>query len=237
MSANGSATGGIAAVLFDKDGTLFDFQGTWGPWAFDMLYGLARDDTHAARLASRLRFDLPARRFTPDSPAVAGTVDDQVRLLLPDLPNWNQSDLRDHLLRSAAQAVPVPAVDLSAVVDDLRRRGLRIGVATNDGVEPARRHLEGAGIAGAVDWLAGYDSGHGSKPEPGMLLAFARHLGVAPGQVAMVGDSLHDLHAAEAAGMIPVGVLSGTATRADLAPHAEVVLDHVGNLLAWLDGR
>jgi phosphoglycolate phosphatase len=51
----------------------------------------------------------------------------------------------------------------------------------------------------------------------------------------MVGDSLHDLHAGRAAGMRTVAVLTGMASHADLAPHADLVLPHIGHLPDWLD--
>ena len=50
----------------------------------------------------------------------------------------------------------------------------------------------------------------------------------------MIGDSTHDLDSGRAAGMATVGVLTGLATRADLAPHADVVLADIGALPAWL---
>ena len=53
----------------------------------------------------------------------------------------------------------------------------------------------------------------------------------------MVGDSLHDLSAARAAGMRAVAVLTGVAGREDLAPAADVVLDGVADLPRWIDGR
>ena len=54
----------------------------------------------------------------------------------------------------------------------------------------------------------------------------------------MVGDSLHDLEAAQHAGMIPVAVLTGVAQASELADHAAVVLDSVADLPAWLfDGN
>ena len=70
-----------------------------------------------------------------------------------------------------------------------------------------------------------------------MLLAFAAHIGAPPSDVVMIGDSTHDLHAATAAGMIRVGVLTGMADEAELAPHADIVLPHIGHLPAWLEGR
>jgi phosphoglycolate phosphatase len=51
----------------------------------------------------------------------------------------------------------------------------------------------------------------------------------------MIGDSLHDLHAARAAGMTAIAVLTGLAARDSLAPHADLVLDHIGALPDWLD--
>ena len=31
----------IKAILFDKDGTLFHFNETWGPWFYDVLFELS----------------------------------------------------------------------------------------------------------------------------------------------------------------------------------------------------
>jgi phosphoglycolate phosphatase len=50
----------------------------------------------------------------------------------------------------------------------------------------------------------------------------------------MVGDSTHDLDAGRAAGMATVGVLTGLAGAADLAPHADAILPDIGALPGWL---
>ncbi len=52
------------------------------------------------------------------------------------------------------------------------------------------------------------------KPKPGMLLDIGRRYGVDLAQVPMVGDTLRDLLAAQAAGCEPHLVLSGRATMA-----------------------
>ena len=129
-----------------------------------------------------------------------------------------------------------PAVDLTAVLGELRGRGLRIGLATNDTEAPARAHLAEAGIADLFDVISGCDSGHGAKPEPGMLLAFAHALRLDPARVVMVGDSRADLMAGRAAGMWAVGVLTGIAQHDELAPHADAVLPDIAALAAWIDG-
>ncbi len=93
--------------------------------------------------------------------------------------------------------------------------------------------MDALGLSAHIEFIAGYDSGHGGKPEPGMVLAFARHLGVEARRIAMVGDSIHDLHAARAAGAMAVAVLSGHATRDDLAPHADHIVEDIGALPAF----
>jgi len=114
----------------------------------------------------------------------------------------------------------------------LKAMGLRLGVATNDAESSARRQLEALGLDEAIEFVAGYDSGHGAKPGAGMVVAFARHLGVAPARVAMVGDSRDDLEAARAAGALAVAVLSGPADRAELAPLADHIVDDIAALPA-----
>ena len=88
------------------------------------------------------------------------------------------------------------------------------------------------------DFIAGYDSGHGHKPGPGMLLAFAAATGLEPGEIVMIGDSVHDLGVGPAAGAaLTIGVLTGPAAHEDLAPHADHVLDSIADLPALLAGR
>jgi phosphoglycolate phosphatase len=67
-----------------------------------------------------------------------------------------------------------------------------------------------------------------------MALAFARSLKTNPSQIAMVGDSVHDLDTARSAGAVAVAVLSGPAERAALEPHADFVIEHIGALPALL---
>ncbi|MEO1154811.1 MAG: HAD-IA family hydrolase, partial [Pseudomonadota bacterium] len=127
------------------------------------------------------------------------------------------------------------AVPLTPYLDGLLARGLRRGVVTNDAEAPARAHLAQVGVLTAFDIVIGCDSGHGAKPAPGPVLGALEALEARPEQALMVGDSLHDLMAGRAAGVQTVGVLTGLAERADLAPLADVVVPDLGHLPGWLD--
>jgi len=223
---------GVQAILFDKDGTLFDFSASWSAWAAQVLRHLSGGDAGRAReMARAIRFDLERGEFQPDSPVIAGTMDEPVRLMAPFLSeDWSAGMLKDYLFHSAAKAAMVPPVPLAPLMQVLRGRNLVLGVATNDAESIARDHLTRAGILSQFAHVLGYDSGFTPKPAPDMLLGFARFVGLDPAAVVMVGDSTHDLVAGRAAGMQTVAVLTGMANEADLAPYADIVLPDIGHL-------
>lgn len=228
----------IRGIVFDKDGTLFDFQKTWESWAFAFLTRLADGDSaQAARLGTAVGFDMAARRFEADSVVVADTPDHIVAALQPHLPGWHAEGILSLLNEEAARAPQAEAVPLVPLLDLLKGRGITLGVATNDAEAPALAHLNQAGIAERFAFIAGFDSGYGAKPGPGQLHGFLSATGFEPDECLMVGDSAHDLAAAKAAGMGGVGVLTGFATAPTLAPLSEVVLPDIGHLPGWLDQR
>lgn len=225
----------LRAVLFDKDGTLFDFVKSWGGWTKTVIDTLSDGNQACAdALSQALGYDRQAGRFDPASPVIAGTVQDAVDLITPHIPPQRARTLAAFLMNSSKRATMVPPVPLVPLLAGLRARGLVLGVATNDAEAVAHSHLQAAGISGFFDHVLGYDSGHTPKPAPDMLLAFADRAGLMPGTIAMVGDSTHDLHAGRAAGMVCIGVLTGLADEATLAPHADLVLPDIGHLAAHL---
>lgn len=228
----------IGGIIFDKDGTLFDFRATWAEWAVRLLAELAGGDlARAGALGAAIGFDLARRDFAPSSPVIAGTPGEIALLLLPHLPGVRLEPLVDRMNLLAAEVPLAEAVPLRPLLTALRMRGLRLGLATNDAEAPARAHLHRAGVTDLFDFVAGCDSGHGAKPGPGQLLAFCQAVALAPERVAMVGDSLHDLHAAAQAGMRRVAVLTGIALAPELEDHADAVLRDIGALPGWLDRR
>lgn len=230
----------IKAVLFDKDGTLFDFEATWAQVAEDVLCHLTPDPDLRATLAAQGGYDLATRRFRAGAALVAATTREIAELWAPALPDRDVEEIEDIVNRmgeSVSQGgALVPACpDLPGLLAELRGRGYRLGVATHDAEFSTRTQLRSTGALEAFDFIAGYDSGHGFKPGPGMLLAFAAATGVSAAEVAMVGDSTGDLAmVGNAGGGLAVGVLTGPAAEADLAPYADHVLPSIAELPALL---
>ncbi|MDQ2092255.1 HAD family hydrolase [Marimonas arenosa] len=225
----------IDGLIFDKDGTLFDFAATWEAWAVAFLTRITEGDrSRAVALGKMVGFNLEDQRFAPDSIVIAGTPGEVADVLLPALPGLNRAALISVLNAEAAKAPQAEAVPLVPFLAQLRGAGLRLGVATNDAEGPALAHLNTAGVAAHFDFIAGFDSGWGGKPAPGQLNAFLEATGLVPERVAMVGDSTHDLEAGRRAGMHTIGVLTGMAEAAELEALADVILPDIGHITSLL---
>ena len=222
-------------VLFDKDGTLFDFSATWDVWAGGMINHFAEGDPAVAgAIAQAVRYDLTERAFFPESPIIAGTNREAAEAVASALPGRDVDEIEIFLMRSSAEAPLAEAVPLAPFLEALAGDGLALGVMTNDTEYGARSHLQSAGVDGHFDFIAGFDSGYGAKPAPGPLLAFAEAMELTPERVVMVGDSTHDLIAGRAAGMQTVAVLTGVAGASELTPYADAVLPNIGHVPEWL---
>ncbi|MCH2164004.1 MAG: HAD family hydrolase [Marinovum sp.] len=227
----------ISGLLFDKDGTLIDFRDTWDAWAGDLIVTLSDGDQEKiASLATSMRYNFETQSFLADSPIIAGTAHEAAECVARGLPGRNVNELEDIIADAAAKATMAPVVPLAPLLKGFSASGLKLGVATNDAEDVARSNLCSLGVQDAFDFIAGFDSGYGGKPDPGMVLAFCNEMGLPPKRCAMVGDSRHDLLAARRAGCVSVGVLTGISEATDLKDLADVILPDIGHLPVWLRG-
>jgi phosphoglycolate phosphatase len=231
----------LRAILFDKDGTFVDFDKTWGPAAFRVMHRMAGGDRgKVERLMAVSLYDEAAQRFLPTSPLVAGSSADYGPLWAEAIGVPFSSDVTDAmeaLFVEEGLAALAPIGDPAAVMDELKHRGYRLGVVTNDSEAGARHQTAALRIDHHFDYIVGWDSGHGRKPGPGQINAFLQAYNLRPHEVALVGDSLHDMHAARAAGIVAIGVTSGPLVPEGFADHADVVMGSIMELGAWLDAQ
>lgn len=233
----------IRGILFDKDGTLIDFNATWAAVARKMaLRAAGGNAARADLLLAQSGFDAAAGRFRADSVFAAGTNADVVALWHPEVAQENLAQVVAEYDAITAEEGAASAVALPGIHDAIARlhgSGYRLGMATNDSTLGAERTLVALGFANMFAAAYGYDAVARPKPAPDVILAFADMAGFKPAEVAMVGDNRHDLETGRAAGAgLVVGVLSGTGTRETLSPLADVVIDsvvHLPDLLAGLE--
>jgi HAD superfamily hydrolase (TIGR01509 family) len=93
-----------------------------------------------------------------------------------------------------------------ALMEEARRTGCKVGLATMSYRTQVRRVLEILGWSGHFDHVATRDDVGRGKPEPEIYLLVARELGVLHGECLVVEDSPTGVKAALAAGMWCVAV-------------------------------
>jgi phosphoglycolate phosphatase len=230
----------IRGILFDKDGTLVDFQATWFAIGDLLAMKAAGGNRKTANALLKVAgYDFANHCFKADSVFAAGTNADIVALWYPELPASERAALTTGFDRftadeGAAQSVALPGS--RDAIETLHRAGFRLGVATNDSTGGAEKTLLALGVAQMFDAAYGYDGVANPKPAPDAIYAFCDLTGLKPSQIAMVGDNRHDLEMARSGGAgLAIGVLSGTGTRETLAPLADVMLGSIADLPAYLE--
>lgn len=227
----------IRGLLFDKDGTLFDFHRTWTPIMAEVAEEIAGAPM-VPRLLAAIGYREASGRFEAGSIGAAGNTFELADTWLALLGGGDREAMVERLDGHFARLGPlrsVPVTDLAIFFSGLKQRGYTLGIATNDVEASALGTIERFGLQKAVDFAVGYDSGHGAKPGPGMALAFCAAMGLAPAEIAVIGDNSHDLDMGRSAGAgLLVGVLTGASGREDLAPLADHVIENIEMLPALL---
>ncbi len=194
-------------VGFDLDMTLIDTV----PGFVAALGALGAElgvDFPAADLTTRLGPPLDHLLADHLEPADVAPAGDRFRELYPD-----------HAVH------PVPLLPGARdAIDAVRRHGGRVVVVTGKFPRNAQLHLDHLGLD--VDHLEGWVWGVGKAD------VLRRE-----GARMYVGDHVHDVEGALAAGILSVSVLTGGCTREELvAAGTHVVLDDLAAFPGWLDG-
>lgn len=226
----------IKGLIFDKDGTLFHYGGTWAIWCDLVLAELSDGNAETARsLALAVGYDPDAREFLAGSLVVGASAGEINQAWADLLPHHSFEDVDAVAVKHLKSLPSLPVCNLKSLFGGLKAAGMKLGLVTNDYEAGAFQQLQEEDVLDLFDFVAGFDSGHGAKPSADPLLAFGKRVGLPMIHVAMVGDSTHDLGAGRAAGVaMTIGVLTGPATAEDIAPLADVILDNISAIPAFV---
>jgi phosphoglycolate phosphatase len=228
----------MRGILFDKDGTLIDFDASWSPLYRELALELCSGDRKAADAMLALGgMDLVSGRCGAGSALAAGNTLDIARCWFPALESAEFNAMVKRIDGAfyangvrCSVALPGVAETLAAFAAD----GVAMGVATSDGTAATKAALAMLGLEKYLPHVFGYDSVARPKPAPDIVHAFAAAAGLAPKEIVVVGDNRHDLEMARAAGAAAIGVCSGTSSAEDLADLADAVLPDIRALPEWL---
>lgn len=230
-------------IVFDKDGTLIEFDVMWGRLAEGWVTKLAGDADSALSydLYHSLGYDPDQRRTLSQSPlSIAQT--GQLLAIVADalyrqgIPWPEAEDRTREAFRQVSDELPLPSLvrpagNVAGLFVELQRAGIRVAVATTDDRAETLEALRLMGSSPHVDHVVCGDDGWPSKPAPDMLLAVCDRLQIDPLRTAVVGDTLADLLMAQRAGAgLRVAVLTGPGDPSLLAAHADVVIQSIDEI-------
>jgi len=211
-------------VVFDLDGTLIDSEA--------LIVGAVVESFRAV--------DEPV----PEQQAIRAisgiTAKDAIAILAPGADAARvevllESYITHYTRRTAAAREPMFEGALAALDRLQAMPDTILAVATGKGYAGAVTLLEHHGIIGRFNSIETPTHNRG-KPDPEMLHTAMGKAGVGPAQTAMVGDTVHDMRMARAAGVTAIGVAWGYHDSHDLkAAGADVVVREFSELDGCID--
>ena len=225
----------IKGIVFDKDGTLIDVDRTWLPIYRSILQELfATDEAGAEALMEKAGYNPATKRMRAGSVMAGGTTGQLVDIWWAGHSIADRADMcrrLDHDYTALVEQHLTPLMPLPPIMTALRADGYRLGLATNDIFVSATHHVRLIGITSHLEAIITSDRVNQAKPSGDMIRAFAAQTGLQPFEIAIVGDNSHDLEEAHNGGAgLGIGVLTGNATRDDIAHLADYVIDSVADL-------
>ncbi|HEX5941053.1 MAG TPA: HAD family phosphatase [Anaerolineales bacterium] len=227
------------AIIFDKDGTLIDFNVMWGNWTLqlaDRLQASVGLDVRQA-LCDCYGYDIARRKVLSDGN-------------LTCTPMWRLRELMVEVVASSGMPVteascavakawhvpdPVtlakPFTDIRKLFTNIHKLGIKLAIATADDREPTEAMLEAFGVKRLITTMICADDGIKAKPAPDMATTICQRMDVHPSSVIVIGDTVADLQMARSAGAgYVIGVLSGVGSLANLTPLADILIDTIDTL-------
>jgi AHBA synthesis associated protein len=120
---------------------------------------------------------------------------------------------------------------------DLQRRGRRLALFTGRGRPSTEILLETLALGDAFELVVTSDDVPAPKPAPDGLRHVLEHFGETGDRGAYLGDTIKDIEAARAAGMLAVAAVWGSPEPERIRSAADVVLETVAGAAAILGGR
>ncbi len=241
---------GIKGIIFDKDGTLFDYGKVWGPVVRDAIYsGLQSinipDDKKkecAYAFMRVLGVDADGNTY-PD-----GIIFRHDRLIaaffrvLAVTLHYHINPVKVGMLfriflskDEKGIAKRISTMEFPGVADvfqEADRRGYRMGIVTNDSTVSTKLFLDRMGISQYIVFLRTKDSHVKAKPNPEALREFCQENGLESSEVAIIGDTLVDMEFAhQGKAGYRIAVLTGSGDIERLTKNADAVYPTLHDVL------
>lgn len=231
----------IRAIIFDKDGTLLDFDAFWISVAVaavsDILKAVNADASLADECLAAIGTD--GKTAAPDGILCKGTYAQMTDAFCDVLKKTNsciECDTLNTVVIKAfhdniSQGKVIPACnDITDVFKRLEKMGIKTAVVTTDDRYITEKCLDLLGIKDFFCRIYTDDGIHPTKPNPYYIKQFCSDEGLERGEILMVGDTLTDITFAENGGIKSMGVSKTDEGKQLLLSKANFVADDISQI-------
>lgn len=231
------------AIIFDKDGTLIDFDAMWGGWTLYLAEQLREAGGRDVReaLCTSMGYDQSSKRVKADGKLASNPMSYLFNLTIEVMESAGLSEQNARRVVEQAWCIPDPVVlakpftDMRKLFGEIHDMGIKIAIATADDRAPTQVMIEAFDVEEYIACMVCADDGIPSKPAPDMVHLLCKQMEVEPAKVMVIGDTTSDLKMARAAGAgMAVGVLSGVSSARDLVGYADILLESVDELNEYI---
>lgn len=228
-------------IIFDKDGTLLDFDAFWVKVSVVAMREFLNEMGAAPVDVSEILTAFGVRDGRTDTNGVLckGTYEQMGQIVYDILMKHGISVSQDvvtcrveaaYQQNAEAGEVRPTCPDLVEVLTGLKSKGLKLAIVTTDQPHITNQCLEKLGIGRLFDRIYTDDGQTPTKPHPHCAWDFCREFGLNREQVVMVGDTLTDMSFAKNAGIMGVGLAADDRAKAELLPYADTVISALSHL-------
>ena len=234
------------AIIFDKDGTLIDFDAFWVSVSVKAIEDVLGQTGMQEVPVTAILEAFGVRDGVTDINGVLckGTYEEMGHIVHGILEAHGCTLTRDEVVKIVLNAynqnadagdVKPTCPELAEVLTGLKAQGIKLAVVTTDNMAITRKCLDKLGITHLFDHIYTDDGDAPTKPDPACAYDFCRRVGVEKDRVVMVGDTMTDMRFAKNAGIFSVGLARNEQNYAVLAPHAGAVISAMTQLTAALE--
>ncbi|UXV36258.1 HAD family hydrolase [Staphylococcus sp. IVB6181] len=230
-------------ILFDKDGTLIDFDMSWmkiGIQMVDQFVERFISDEDQAHAYQTLGVNKETNQIEPGTPMACGSLDEIIQnfnaLAGEDVGEWTRQTsqyLIDH------REPEIKWIEgMVEALETLKAQGYRIGIITSDTKKGTDQFIEATDTEAFFDLVISTEANAAEKPDPAVLNPlFDQEKGLKAEEIAIVGDNPNDIQTAVNAHLgLSVAVLTGVG-QAHEFKQADYVVETAPEVVNILKGQ
>ena len=225
-------------IVFDKDGTLIDFDAFWVNVSISAVKEVLRltkkEEINVEKILNA--FGVENGVADIDGVLCKGTYEELGIALYDILKEYGCEKTAEEIVDMLTNAykdnsnfgdIKPICTNIKDVLSKLKKEGRKLVIVTTDNYEITYKCLEELGIKEFFDAVFADDGTIPTKPDPSCILEYCKANETSIDKAVMVGDTMTDVQFARNAGMNVIAVGTTEKNRQKLIPYADFVINDI----------